>query len=122
MRVGDLLDRADMRSYTEMSVTAMCMEVWKAFQSKDGGSMMKDGETIQARNKLGKFMFDVPAEKMQRVTRAIEAGEVPTPLSRATPTFANEGIVLWNSHLDLRGASSKGGAKEIARKIGRASR
>jgi len=111
IKVQDLLTRASMPSYNEVSVRAIAMETWKAYHSLDG----PDG----SRNPLGKLIFSEGITSDSRTSRAATEGIIPLPLRSRAGTFVWNASTVWNSSKALREASTKTEAMKVAKNLAR---
>jgi hypothetical protein len=97
IRVGELLQRAQLPSYNQMAVKAIAMETWNAAISNNGPN--------GSRNIVGKLIFNCQTVDA-RPTRSKTAGEMKTS-TRGLNTFVSHGSAVWNACVDLRKAATK---------------
>ena len=96
----------------EITVSAVAMEAWKAYNSMDG-----PGGT---RNTVGKFVFEAAKHQQQhRECRSKAAGLVQNPFRVKVNTLAYHATTLWNMSPELRTAPTKNAAATVARKLAR---
>jgi hypothetical protein len=73
IRVGDLLESARIPSHNRLAATAIAVEAWKSFSSRDGGSGRQ--------NPVGEIRFPDPEPiASSRPLRASAAGKIKVPL------------------------------------------
>ena len=114
VQINDLLSKAALPSYNELVVKATAMETWGAFSSTDGPG--------GSRNPLGLIMFGAREDPniRQRSSRSRSANIVPRPLPFAADTLAANGVKMWNTHSELRSATTKRASKRVATILGKA--
>eukprot|EP00095_Tigriopus_kingsejongensis_P001661 maker-scaffold670_size114954-snap-gene-0.19 protein:Tk01661 transcript:maker-scaffold670_size114954-snap-gene-0.19-mRNA-1 annotation:"dual specificity mitogen-activated protein kinase kinase 5-like" len=104
--IQPLLEKeAGLSSLNELTVHAVAMETWRAFNSQDG----PDG----SRNALGQVLF--PSNVDTRSTRSETAGVVSQHLPYAANTLVDNRIAMWNKFPALREASTKRMASNVAK-------
>ena len=112
VKIEDLLARANISSYNEVTVRAVAMETWKAFQSSDGPGGSK--------NPLGKLIFpERNLSDASRTSRAATAGIIPLPLHSKASTFIWNASTVWNHSRPLREAKTKSEAMKVAKCLAR---
>lgn len=115
VRVGELLEKAEIPSYNALAVKSLALETWNAFRSADG--------PCGGHNPLGSIMFGAVEEstaELRPTTRSCTAAVIPRPLPLAADTMAAHGVELWNANPELRAAATSRAAKKVATRLGRA--
>jgi hypothetical protein len=107
--VKSLHKEAKMPTIIAMVTTAVAVETWKAYMSRDGVNGVK--------NPIGNIVFD-SAEAERTMLRAAAAGQVQVPL-RGYCTMVTAAANIWNASPALRAAKSLTEARSVAKAIAR---
>jgi hypothetical protein len=120
VRLHTLQNAAKIPTYNHMSTSAVAMEAWKCFWSRDGakGNRNELGIRIFGNLDLDSDNGSSPIEyaSVARCSRSETAGKVKIAL-RGASTFVTHAGKIWNASAALRAAKSLTDAKQAARAI-----